>query len=176
MRRLMLLRHAKSDRPAGIGDHERPLARRGRGDSAAIGRYMAASGLRPDLVVVSTARRAEETWELARPAFAQVVAQRHERRIYEASAPSILEVIRETDPRVTTLLLVGHNPGFHDLALGLVGGGRREDLARLRQKYPTAGLVVLDFDQKDWRDLQEGEGRLERFVIAGAVGKAAKDG
>lgn len=176
MRRLMLLRHGKSDRPAGIGDHERPLARRGRDDSAAMGRYMAASGLRPDLVVVSTARRAEETWELARPAFAQAVARRADRRIYEASAATVLGVIRETGPEIGMLLLVGHNPGFHELAMRLAGHGSGSDLARLRLKYPTAGLVVVDFDAGSWRELPEGEGRLERFVIPGSLGKAAKDG
>lgn len=176
MRRLMLLRHGKSDRPAGIGDHQRPLARRGSADSAAMGRYMAASGLVPDLVVVSTARRAEQTWELARPAFAQAVARRADRRVYEASAATLLEVIGDAGPDVGALLLVGHNPGFHELAIRLAGRGSATDLARLHLGYPTAGLVVVDFDAGSWRELPEGEGRLERFVIPGSLGKAAKDG
>lgn len=140
-----------------------------------MGRYMAASGLRPDLVVVSTARRAAETWELARPAFATEISERHERRIYEASARSILDVIRETGPDIGTLLSVGHNPGFHDLALRLVGSARPADLARLQQKYPTAALVVLDFELYSWRDLVEGSGRLERFETPGSIAHRPDD-
>lgn len=172
----MLLRHAKSDRPAGIGDHERPLSRRGRDDSASMGKYMAASGLRPDLAVVSTARRAQDTWELAGAAFARAIARRDDRRIYGASAGTILEVIGDTGLDTTSLLLVGHNPGLHDLAIRLAGRGSAADLARLRLQYPTAGLVVIDFDAGSWGELPEGEGRLERFVIPGSIGKAAKNG
>lgn len=176
MRRLMLLRHAKSDRPAGLGDHERPLARRGHDDSAVIGRYMAASGLVPDLALVSTARRAQQTWELARPAFARVIAQRDDRRVYEASGGTLLEVIGDIEPDVGTLLLVGHNPGFHDLALRLAGRGSDADLAQLRLEYPTAALVVIAFDAGSWRELREGEGRLERFVAPKSIGRVVKNG
>ena len=163
MRRLMLLRHAKSDRPAGVDDHERPLARRGRQDSTRMGRYMAAQSLRPDLAIVSTARRARETWELARPAFDAQISQQDESRIYEASAASILDVVHEADSSMHTLLLVGHNPGFHDLIIELIGTARKAELARLRQKFPTAGLVVIDFDIDLWSQASMAGGRLERF-------------
>ena len=163
MRRLMLLRHAKSDWPGGVDDPERPLAQRGRQASPGMGRYMADEGLRPDLAIVSTALRARETWELARPAFVENIVQRHEPRLYEARATAILEVIRETESGVHALLLVGHNPGFHDLALKLIGKASQSDLARLRRKYPTAGLVVIDFDVGRWSEVSADLGRLERF-------------
>lgn len=170
MRRLMLLRHAKSDRPAGLDDHERPLAKRGRRDSASMGRYMAAAGLQPDLAIVSTARRTQETWELARPAFEAEIARQDERRIYDASVGSILDVIHELDPRVHALLLVGHNPGLHDLILKLIGTVSKSDLARLEQKFPTAGLVVIDFDIDLWSQASMTHGRLERFETPKSVG------
>lgn len=176
MLRLMLLRHAKAGRPGGAGDHERPLAERGREDGARMGRYMAAEGLLPDLAVVSSARRAQETWSHVCPAFARGVALRSDRRIYEAPAGTILEVIGDTGPGVAALLLVGHNPGFHDLALRLAGKGKQADLDRLHQEYPTAGLVVVDFDAGSWRELFDGQGRLERFETPGSIGKATGTG
>ena len=161
--RLMLLRHAKSDRPDGVPDHERPLAKSGREACAGMGRYMAREGLVPDLAIVSTARRTQETWALVRQAFAGNLHYRGEPRIYEATADAILAIVRRTAPEVQSLLLVGHNPGFQDLALELIGKASRSELSRLRTKYPTAGLVVIDFDVPDWTRVDRRAGRLERF-------------
>jgi phosphohistidine phosphatase len=163
MRRLMLLRHAKSAYPEGVADPDRPLAERGRKTAPRMGRYLASQQLTPDLAIVSTARRAQETWELTRVAFTRDIGQRDERRIYEASARAILEVVRETAADVRTLLLVGHNPGFEDLALQLIGEAEDAELARLKNKYPTAGLAVIDFDVKRWSKVAPGAGKLERF-------------
>ena len=170
MRRLLLLRHAKSDWPDGVDDHGRPLAKRGRRACPLMGRYMADEALVPDLAVVSTAQRARETWRLVRPAFARDIVQHDEPRIYEASAGAIQDVIRETEPGVRSLLLVGHNPGLHDLALQLIGKASRSDLSRLRLKYPTAGLVVIDFRIGQWSEASAGPGRLERFETPKSVG------
>lgn len=175
MRRLMLLRHAKSDWPAGVDDLDRPLARRGRQASSLMGRHMAQVGLVPDLVLVSPASRALQTWELALPAFGRKLAQRTEPRIYEASAQAILEAIADTAPEVRTLLLVGHNPGLHQLARTLIGTGNASDLARLARKYPTAGLVVIDFDTGQWREAAPGLGRLERFETPASLGDPQGD-
>lgn len=163
MRRLMLLRHAKSDWPDGADDHERGLAARGRRVSPLMGRYMADNGLVPDLAIVSTALRARETWDLVRTAFLGEIDQRLEPRIYEASAGEILDVVRETGSEVETLLLVGHNPGLQNLALDLIGTANQPDLVRLQGKYPTAGLVVIDFDIQHWSEVSRRTGRLDRF-------------
>jgi phosphohistidine phosphatase len=170
MRRLMLLRHAKSAWPDGVEDLERPLAKRGRTACSLMGRYMADEALVADLAIVSTARRARESWELIRPAFAQDIAQHDEPRIYEASAGAILDVVKETRTGVRTLLLVGHNPGLHELALKLIRKGSPSDLSRLRRKYPTAGLVVIDFKIGRWSEASEAHGRLERFQTPKSVG------
>jgi phosphohistidine phosphatase len=152
-----------------VGDRERPLAERGRKASSLMGEYLAESGLVPDLAVVSVARRAQETWNLVKVAFGRELAQQDEPRIYEASAQAILGVIRETEPRTHTLLLAGHNPGFHDLALELIGAGTPSALSQLARKYPTAGLIVIDFDIERWIDAAPGLGRLERFETPGSV-------
>lgn len=162
--RLMLLRHAKSSRPEGVDDHDRPLSGRGRGSSKKMGGYLASQGLVPDEVLTSTARRALETWHLARPAFNGTIDCRCAHLIYDASPEMLLDAIRETPSRIETLLVVGHNPGLHELAVRLVGTGDVSDRERLERKLPTAGLVVFDFTGADWREVRPGTGELERFV------------
>jgi phosphohistidine phosphatase len=174
MHRLMLFRHAKSAYPAGVDDHERPLADRGRKSAPIIGHYLADQRLVPDLAVVSTARRAQETWALAADALGRDIPRRAEGRIYEARPAAILEIVRQTRSDVGTLVLVGHNPGFQDLATELIGGGDKDGLARLRAKFSTAGLAVIDFDVQRWSDLTAGGGRLERFVTPKSI-KAEQD-
>lgn len=168
MRRLLILRHAKADRPEGVQDHERPLAERGRTQSAWMGTYLAEQGLRPDLALVSTARRTQETWALARPAFAVDIAQRNDRLLYTAASGALLELIQQVDGDARTLLLVGHNPTLHDLALKLIGSAAEADMSRLRQKYPTAGLLVIDFDIEHWSEASPATGRLDRFITPDA--------
>ncbi|MBB6166468.1 SixA phosphatase family protein [Chelatococcus composti] len=175
MLRLMLLRHAKSAWPAGMADHERPLAPRGREAAPLMGRYLAGEHLVPDLAIVSTARRTQETWDLVAAAFAEVVAKRDEQRIYEAKTDAILAVVRETGPDVRTLLVVGHNPGFADLAVRLVGHGDRYAFAHLRQKFPTAALAVIDFAIDSWADVAEQGGRLDRFITPKMIGGEDED-
>src|SRR4051812_16076748 len=168
MHRLMLLRHAKTDRPAGVRDVDRPLARRGRRASPRMGAYLAEAGLIPDLALVSPAQRAGQTWDLAKPPLGAVPEQ-SEPRLYEASVETLLAIVRETDPGVKTLLMVGHNPGFEKLAVHLVGEGEAAARARLADKFPTAAVAVIDFAIEDWRAVAPGSGRLERFVTPRAL-------
>lgn len=163
-RRLILLRHAKSDWPDGIADHERPLGRRGLADSPRIGAYIESHGLIPDFAVVSTARRTRETWDLVEQEFSRSVPARFDRRIYEAKPGALLYLIRETEPSVGSLMLVGHNPGFEDVARFLIGSGNIEARQLLSEKYPTGGLAVIDFAINNWRDIEAHSGKLDRFI------------
>lgn len=163
-RRLMLLRHAKSAWPDGFDDHSRPLSERGRKAAPALGAFMARQGLAPDLALVSTARRAQETWEFVAKAFPQQITARDTADIYEVAAPEILGVIGNVDPSVETLLLVGHNPGVADLALLLAGRGDEAGREQLREKFPTAGLAVIAFEAGSWSEIARGTGRLVLFV------------
>lgn len=174
MRRLMLLRHAKSDWPDGVSDLDRPLARRGKEAAPRMGRYLQEEGLLPDLVLISPAKRTRETWDLVAP-FIGDVATRTEPRIYEAPSARLLTVVREVGPEVRNLLLVGHNPGSEDLAKHLVGHGDRYAFARLTQKYPTAGLAVIDFAAESWGEIEPRGGRLDRFVTPATLGAGEDD-
>lgn len=173
MRRLLLFRHAKAERShPGMEDRARVLEGRGRKDAAKIGAYMASHALVPDQVLTSPSARTQETWRFASTAFRTPPNVSAIERLYDASAHTILAVIKGAAPTAHTLLIVGHNPGLHELAAVLVASGDIEARERLREKLPTSGLAIIDFPLDDWGKLRPRCGRLERFVtpksLAGA--------
>jgi len=161
MRELLLLRHAKSsrDEPA-AGDHERDLARRGERAAPQVGRLLRAEGLVPDLALCSTATRAKRTWDLAAAELGREVPVRYLRTLYLAPPSRLLVTVRQQASDVGRLLLVGHNPGLHGLAMALSGEGEPGLLAALRAEFPTAALARIAFDVADWADVAAGAGRL----------------
>jgi phosphohistidine phosphatase len=165
---LHLLRHAKSswDVP-GQDDHERVLNARGRKAAKAIGRFLASEGPPPDRVLCSTAARAQETWERVARRLEEAGAKPpvdFDRRLYLATAGEMLARVRACGDE-PCLLLVAHNPGIEDLALGLAGSGDEDAWHRLRAKYPTGGLATLVFDVERWSDAAPKDGALVRFVV-----------
>ncbi len=176
MRRLLLLRHGKADRHSAGGDRERPLTKRGEDDALRIGQFLRAERLTPDLAVASNARRAKQTLERALEAFPEHVTHIVENTIYAASVGHLLDILRQTPDKIETLLAVGHNPGFGELAVALAGAGAPKELALLRLKFPTAALAVLDFETEHWASVAAGAARLNRFVTAAALrGEDADD-
>src|SRR5215204_4151161 len=142
-RQLVLIRHAKSGE--GAVDRDRPLAERGVAEAPAVGRWLAERGIAPDRVVVSPARRARRTWELAAAELDPAAEPVLDDRVYRNTVEDLLEIVRETPAEVTTLAIVGHNPGIQDLALELDDGrGDDTDRRELRTKYPTSGVAVFD--------------------------------
>jgi phosphohistidine phosphatase len=170
MRRLMLLRHAKSDWSLpGQSDHDRDLAPRGRKAAPLMGRYLAEHGMVPDQVIVSTAKRTRETWRLVAGMLPKQPRVDFEDRIYEASPRDILAAIADTPASARSLLVVGHNPGFQDTANLLVESGDQRLRDSLADKFPTGALAVIDLDIDDWAAIRPGIGRLENFVTPRAV-------
>ncbi|GAA5036617.1 SixA phosphatase family protein [Streptomyces siamensis] len=153
LRRLVVLRHAKSAWPADVPDHERPLAARGRRDAPAAGRALAGADWLPDLALCSTAVRARQTWELAAEQWGTPPPVRFDRRLYGADAPELLAAVREVPERVRTLLLIGHNPGLEDLVLDLAGDGLDDTLDQVRTKFPTSAVAVLAWHGGSWQEL-----------------------
>lgn len=170
MRRLILLRHAKSDWPDGVADPERPLSPRGRSAAPRVGAYIAQEHLLADRILVSPARRARETWDLvaARLPPPKVVAS--EPRVYDATATRLMSVVRELPKDAHSVMLVGHNPGLEDLAELLVASGPAPHLASMAEKFPTGGLAVIDLPVDDWSATVPGIGRLDRFVTPRDLG------
>ena len=168
MRRLMLLRHAKTEADAPSGrDHDRRLDDRGQSDAGEIGHWIARNPPFPNLVLVSSAVRAQQTWNLAWEAMKdRVPAPEVETvdELYGAEPTQLLTTVRmasANDPK--RLMLVGHNPGLEDFARKLIKGGETQAMSRLREKFPTAALAVIDFDAPQWAEISWGAGTLVRF-------------
>ncbi|MEU5112066.1 histidine phosphatase family protein [Streptomyces longwoodensis] len=177
LRRLVVLRHAKSAWPEGVPDHERPLASRGRRDAPAAGRALADAGCLPDLALCSTALRARTTWELASAQWGGPPPVRYDERLYGADVLALLRVVHETPPEVATLLLVGHNPGLEDLVHALAGDALDDTLPRIRAKFPTSALAVLTRPAPTWRSLAPGTALLTWTAVPrGRKGAAGEGG
>ncbi|HEX7881922.1 MAG TPA: histidine phosphatase family protein [Afipia sp.] len=165
MRRLILLRHAKTERDAPSGkDQDRRLDERGRIDSVEIGRWLTLENYQPDLVLASTATRTQQTWDLLRPTIPRARV-RHLPELYGANTSGLLKAVHDaaaTDPQC--LMILAHNPGLHELALALIAGGDAAGRHALAANLPTAGVVVIDFKINDWADVGFRSGRLERFA------------
>jgi phosphohistidine phosphatase len=160
----MLLRHAKSDRSVpGMRDHDRPLNPRGREAAPRVGAYMASHALIPDLVVCSTATRTRETWDLVAAALAAPPQVRYDERIYRNDPGALMDIVRTTQ-NSDTLLLIGHNPSFQMFAELMVASGHGDARQRLREKFPTAGLAVIDFAIDSWERVHPHSGRLDRMI------------
>src|SRR5215475_12901327 len=173
MLRLMLLRHAKSSWPSsGVQDAARPLSQRGEAAARLMGEYMTRHSLVPERVLCSPARRTRETWAgiaTQWPADLDVV---FDQRLYEATPQSILSVIRVQPEAARTLLVIGHNPGLQAAAELLIAAGDVELRERLREKFPTAALAVIDFAIDKWRTIHERSGWLDRYIVPRSVAAA----
>jgi len=168
-KRLILFRHAKSSWEHDVEDHERPLAGRGIKAAPSMGAWLAANGLVPDLALVSTARRAQQTWVLAESGFGKPIPRQDTRSIYEASPVRILDEIRHWGKTSRTLVVVGHNPGFEEFAQLLMRDAGGEPGARLREKFPTGAVAVFSFGGS-WADLDEHACTLEHFMTPKMIG------
>jgi phosphohistidine phosphatase len=91
-------------------------------------------------------------------------------RLYDAGPYAILQVVQKTSDRIGTLLVVGHNPGLHELAVMLTAGGDRSVRRQLQEAFPTGALAVIDFKDDDWSNLSPASGRLERLVVPRSLG------
>jgi phosphohistidine phosphatase len=164
LRRLVVLRHAKSARPEGVPDHDRPLGTRGLRDAPAAGRWLATADCLPDLVLCSTARRTRQTWELAAAELGSTPPARHDPRLYAADDQELLDVVREVPTDIETLLLIGHNPGLQDLVLLLAGEALGDTLRRAQTKFPTSAVAVLTW-HGTWSDLAPGVALLTDLAV-----------
>lgn len=147
---LILLRHAKSDWSGHERDHDRPLAKRGRRQAPDAGRWLAVHVSSIDLAVVSTAKRARATWDLASDQLEEPPEARHDGDAYAASVGELLDIVRHLDEALGTVVLVGHNPGIEDLAETLTGD---------RVPMPTSALAVIEITST-WDDAGRVRGLL----------------
>ncbi|MBO6884839.1 MAG: histidine phosphatase family protein [Marivita sp.] len=157
MKRLILMRHAKSDWSASGDDHSRPLNARGRDSAPAMGRWLKEHGWLPDEVLCSTATRTRQTLALLG---LPEVPTRFERALYLAEADEIIETLRCASS--DTVLLLGHNYGIAECANALVEDP--PDHPRFAD-YPTCATCLIQFNVTEWSDIREGTGTCLGFAI-----------
>ncbi len=169
MRRLYLLRHAKSswDDPA-LADRDRPLSPRGRRAAKAIADHLGQEGLSPALVLCSSALRTRLTLAAILPSLDGDSEIRVEGALYGAGAAGLLERLRAVPEQVPSVLVIGHNPGLQELAVSLSGSG--EALRRLREHFPTGGLATLAIEDAGWAHVGVGDAEVVRFVVPRELG------
>jgi len=163
--RIDLLRHAKSswDDP-GLPDPERPLAPRGLKAAARLREHLRRSRFSPDLVLCSPAVRTVETLDRVRDGLAGDLRVEIEDELYAADADYLLARLRRLPESTSSVMVVGHNPGIADLAVGLAKGGEGKALERMRRKFATGGLATLSVSLA-WRNLGWDTATLEAFVV-----------
>jgi phosphohistidine phosphatase len=166
MKRLILLRHAKSDWDDPVArDFDGPLNRRGDKAAMVMGEFAKMRGLRFDMAVASPAVRVVETLNTFFAAYGEVVDPRWDRRIYLASAPTLFDVIRDLPDSADSVLMAGHNPGLEELILDLVpddgASPLREDV---EVKFPTASIAVMNLPIDHWADAAPDIATLDNFT------------
>ncbi len=164
MRTLYVLRHAKSDwGDASLRDFDRPLNGRGRKSAKAMGRELRERGLTPDLVLLSPSARTTETLARVEEGFGASFEKVEESSIYLAETEELVALIRNAPAKSERLMIVGHNPGMHELVLLLANGPRdlREEAAA---KFPTGAMAEISFDVGDWSDVTPGSGFIRSFL------------
>jgi phosphohistidine phosphatase len=168
MHQLILLRHAKAARETtGVADHDRPLTEEGRRAAGAVGQAMRRAGLSPDVVLVSSALRTQQTlqaledanlWD-ERPNIDTLPV------LYMAAPNQIRDALRDLPETVRSALVVGHNPGLHELAVSLAGpASAKPAFSRLAEGFPTAALAEF-LVTTSWHKLSAGAAALQRFLL-----------
>ncbi|MBI1181445.1 MAG: histidine phosphatase family protein [Alphaproteobacteria bacterium] len=158
MKRLLLLRHGKSDwQNPEQPDNERPLNARGQRAAALMGAYLRQRGMIPDLILSSPAVRTRETVALVVEALQREVPVQFHADLYMADARTIARTVRAAPDEARTVLLVGHNPGMQLAALKLSASDAAGRRSEIEDKFPTAALAVIDFDAARWADANAGD-------------------
>ncbi len=161
---LVVMRHAKATQ-SGPSDAERELTDRGLVDATQAGEWLANRGVTPDQALVSAAVRTQQTWEAVNEAGGWDLEATVEDTLYEAGTETALDLIRDTEEHVRTLVVVGHNPTMASLVT-LLDDGEGDDEAgnELALGFPTCALVVFDYDG-DWSDLDEADATLVAYHV-----------
>ena len=164
MRRLFLIRHAKTEPQSDVSDFERRLMPRGHADAHRLAEWFRNNRQTADALVHSTAVRAVETADALAEGWLPGAPRIAEAELYGAPWRAILESVRDFADTTQSSAIVAHNPGLFDLANILTGSGEFAARTRLMEKMPPCGCAVLDFSLGSWAKLEPGSGRLSLFL------------
>ncbi|MEZ5839015.1 MAG: histidine phosphatase family protein [Hyphomicrobiales bacterium] len=165
MLRLMLMRHAKSSwGDPDTEDFDRPLNARGREAAPLVGAWIEKHGLAPAHIICSAARRTRETLAFLLPTLPGTTSIAISPALYTFEMTDLADILSGLRESPSPLMLIGHNPAIHDLALTLADNDGSPIYSVLHHKFPTAALAVIDFDGSDWRAVKPQTGRLVEFI------------
>ena len=165
-RTIVLVRHAKAEHTFGKADRDRDLTPRGRRDAKAGGEWLHDLGLVADVALCSISERTRQTWEELQFGGAVAAETRPEEAIYFGGSRGVLALVRDLDPDVATVFVVGHAPAMPDVT-SLLSSGEGSTTAHeaLAHGYPTCGIAVMEYAGA-WSDLAYGSCSLRRFHVA----------
>jgi phosphohistidine phosphatase len=157
MKRLILVRHAKSSwKNPGLMDFARPLNGRGKQNAPMMGKRLLGSGILPEEVVSSPAKRA---WSTARLIASEIHFKEEnliaDPEVYEADVDTLMEIIGNFSDDWQDVMLVGHNPGLTELAEMLTD--------REFGNLPTCAICCIEFAAERWADITQGSGRVYHY-------------
>ena len=165
MKRLLLLRHAKSSwHDPSLADFERPLSQRGRAAARMMGNYLVRKGLLPDLILCSAAQRARETLAFIQDRLDGDLPAMIEKSLYEASPAEIASIVKKAAPGIGTVMVIGHNTGLEELARRLSREGNEKARKLMASKYPTGAMAVIEISGNGWSKLDGKDASLQHFV------------
>lgn len=166
---LYLLRHAKAQKAVpGEDDLNRPLIKRGRDNAEDVQIWFKTNKIRPDVVLCSPSNRTRETLEIVQPALGNPKVV-YDAALYGASPQALKAILGRLQRDVASVLIVGHNPGIEELAVGLAGHGASKMASRMSEKFPTCALAVFSAPVNTWSDFP-GSSRLDDFIRPADLG------
>jgi phosphohistidine phosphatase len=169
VRTIILLRHGKSSwSDPTLADLDRPLAQRGERASRRIAKYIQRKKIRPSLVLCSPSLRTRQTLEAIESSLGKRPSVELEPQLYAASEGELLQRLQALPESVDSVMLIGHNPGLHELARALASRG--VDLPQLDEKFPTGALATLVVDSENWAAVRPGDAELVDYVVPRHLG------
>jgi phosphohistidine phosphatase len=166
MKRLTVLRHAKSSWDLPLDDFDRPLNERGWKAARRMGRELKHRKMTFDFAIASPAARVRETLAGMSETYGNFAFPvRFDGRIYMASSEGLLELVRELPEEAESALLVGHNPGLERVIVVLTANDKDGLRDRISEKYPTAALAVVELPAKQWSEIEPGTGKVAELIL-----------
>lgn len=161
MKTLLLLRHAQALPAESGGDIERKLSPKGLSDALALGQTIGKQGISPDQIYCSSAVRTRQTCEKLLEGLGAQPPTEYTKGIYSAGVGDLLHIIQNTDEKIGTMMLIGHNPTIYELAVKMAGHGADTALNHLSMGYPPASLSVIEIDADNWVEAAGQKGTLK---------------
>ncbi len=176
MKRLYLLRHSKAGHAGKkiLDDQDRPVTDKGIELCIHIAEQIKKIDPFPQLILCSPALRAKQTSDLLLRQMEKKVRVQMESGLYLAEPEDLFEILRETDDAISSLMVIGHNPGLQEFAILLSGKGNKKKFRQMRNNFPPPSMATLDIHINEWAEMEERCGELLDFIVGKAISTAKR--